>query len=291
MNYSSEMSNGFSKLDMRALSRVRQFSAEQLVGIGTNGVFYPFSGPDFAYVVNMFPNATCYVLCGLEPVGALPTAGEISRQNLGVALSGLHASFHTLFSAGYFVTKDMRVNLRTNPISGVLPILYIMVERTGHHIRSVKLLPGGVQIVFATDGRSGTRSLYYFASDLSDDGLRHNRSVLDFAQRVHADTVYIKSASYLMHSDGFSRIRSALLAQSRAILQDDSGIPLSAFDQNKWSLRFYGDYSAPLSIFKQYYQPDLAAVYARGGSIAALHFGVGYAWNPRAANLMLAIKK
>lgn len=33
---------------------------------------YMFSGPDFLYATSFFPNASTYVLAGLEPVGEIP---------------------------------------------------------------------------------------------------------------------------------------------------------------------------------------------------------------------------
>ena len=35
-------------------------------------MLYMFSGPDFLYATSFFPNASTYVLAGLEPVGAVP---------------------------------------------------------------------------------------------------------------------------------------------------------------------------------------------------------------------------
>jgi hypothetical protein len=64
-----------------------------------------------------------------------------------------------------------------------------------------------------------------------------------------------------MFENGFSTVRNFLLEQSKAIVQDDSGIPIAAFDQSKWLLRFFGSYAGPIEIFKQYYQPQLQGLY------------------------------
>ena len=50
----------------------------------------------------------------------------------------------------------------------------------------------------------------------------------------------LKAASYLMHSDNFSQVRGYLLAHSKVILEDDSGIPYRFFSNNKWNVRFVG---------------------------------------------------
>ena len=71
----------------------------------------------------------------------------------------------------------------------------------------------------------------------------------------------LKSASYLMFENGFEHVRNFLLDHSKAIMQDDSGIPISAFDPAKWSLRFFGAYAGPIEIFKKYVQPQLLTLY------------------------------
>jgi hypothetical protein len=290
-NYSSKMASGFGRLDMRALQKVRAFSAAQLSGVGTKGIFYPFSGPDFTYVFSMFPQARTYVLCGLEPVGNIPDLHRLQSGQLDDSLRGLAQSFKSLFDAGYFVTKDMRTDFATNPLSGTLPVLYVMLARMGQQIDNVEIIPQGVKLTFSAVGLKEPRTLYYLSSDLSNGGLRKSRLPLTLGHANGADTVYIKSASYLMHSGDFSTIRDALLGEFHAILQDDSGIPYQAFDTGKWACRFYGNYAPPLKIFAGNYQPALADVYRRGGSYTTLTFGVGYAYNPKTANLMLALRR
>jgi hypothetical protein len=55
-------------------------------------MFYMFSGPDFLYAQTFFPNADTYILCGIEPIGAIPThesparsAPLLARQSAQVA--------------------------------------------------------------------------------------------------------------------------------------------------------------------------------------------------------------
>jgi hypothetical protein len=100
----------------------------------------------------------------------------------------------------------------------------------------------------------------------------------------------LKSASYLMFENGFSTARDFLLTQSKAIVQDDSGIPISAFDPAKWLLRFFGNYEGPIDLFKQYYQPALQGLYQQSHP-APIHFGIGYRWSPRRSTLIVATQR
>ena len=52
----------------------------------------------------------------------------------------------------------------------------------------------------------------------------------------------MKSASYPLHGNRFVAVRNFLLEHSARILQDNSGIPVSYFENDKWHLRAFGRY-------------------------------------------------
>ena len=72
-------------------------------------------------------------------------------------------------------------------------------------------------------------------------------------------------------------MRDFLLENSRAIVQDDSGIPLSVLRARDWQVMYFGNYTTPLDIFAKHDQPDLRAAYASGAGFS-LPFGFGYRW-------------
>lgn len=259
------------------LGRIQEWSKGAVPQCET--VFYPFSGPDCLYVRAIFPCASTYVLCGLEPVGALPDLSRLKPQSL----SNLCHSLGTLVNAGYFVTKDMAAQLGGSELNGTLPILYVLLARSGDRIVSVSRERNHVQIDFTGAGANGTRTLHYYCMDLSGP----NGGAL--LSKCGAGGVYIKSASYLLHRESFAGLREALLARCKVLVQDDSGIPFRYFDRVRWELRPYGRYTAPLSIFRGYYQGDLAEFYARNLA-GPLGFGAGYKWNPSEAGLLVAIR-
>ena len=74
------------------------------------------------------------------------------------------------------------------------------------------------------------------------------------------------------------------------MVEDDSGIPLRDFKPNRWNVAPYGNYTGPLPLFKQYYQPDLAQFYATH-SHPALSFGSGYKYIAASSSLLVATKK
>jgi hypothetical protein len=279
------MNSRWKKFDAGRLQPIRVWTDKELAHASTQRLFYPFSGPDFIYAETMFPNASTYVLCGLEPVGDIPSLEKL--QPLDATLGWLQASLKTLIDAGYFVTKDMNVELKMSPMQGTLPLMCVMLARSGARITSIARDATHVEIHFVAASGGHERTLYYFSADLSNAGMGRKSAFLNFLRQNHPDAAYVKSASYLMHEDEFSAVRNFLLTQCSTIVQDDSGVPLRYFDMRRWSLHLYGTYVAPLDIFAKYYQQDLADLYGKT-TTEPLTFGAGYHWSSKTATLIVA---
>ena len=282
--FSGTSNRKWERFKVGRLGRIRPWANSHLSNLNPRTVFYPFSGPDFIYVRELFPNASTYILCGLEPVGNLPSLQSL--QPLRSSLGWMEVSIRTLMDAGYFVTKEMKVDLKQSPLQGTVPIFCFILARNGDHILSVQAAGDHAEIRFLAPGDSHIRTLHYFSFNLSNGGMRKSSSFMQFLKSSRPDIGYLKSASYLLHEGDFSVIRDILLTQCRAIVQDDSGIPLRSFAPDRWRFRNFGVYAPPLDIFKKYYQPDMAALYAEHPA-TPLPFGVGYHWDPKTANLMV----
>ena len=102
-------------------------------------MLYMFSGPDFLYATSFFPNASTYVLAGLEPVGAVPDLTGLSPWVLNEELRNLEISTGSLFNFSFFITQKMKTQLRNGPVYGTLPVLYVFLARTGKTIHQVEL--------------------------------------------------------------------------------------------------------------------------------------------------------
>jgi hypothetical protein len=66
---------------------------------------------------------------------------------------------------------------------------------------------------------------------------------------------------------------------------------LKYFSPEIWNRRFYGNYSCPIQLFANCFQPDMAGIYRNGQSAAPLPFGIGYHHRSNSSNLMLASRK
>jgi hypothetical protein len=145
-----------------------------------------------------------------------------------------------------------------------------------------------VKIVFSGGEGRAQQTLYYVQTDVSDHGLKKS-GFLKFCEQLGAADGFIKSASYLLHANSFSSMRSFLLDRTAALVQDDSGIPVRYFSSEEWRLRPFGRYRGPIALFTARYQSRLNDVYRRSNP-PQLDFGVGYRWRPNESNLLLAVK-
>lgn len=303
--HAKTMDKAFATVEKSPLSQIRAWSAANLKSPQAT-LFYMFSGPDFLFADAFFPNATTYVMAGLEPTGDIPDMMKSQRRGGVAGLGHLENSMRTLLSLSFFITKEMRENLGDSGLRGTIPILYVFLARSGKQVRDASLVyvdgegelhpenkkaksgARGVKIVFAgADGRE--RTLYYFVTNLDNAGTKTS-SFLKFMEKLGPADSFHKSASYLMHGSQFTRIRDFIVARSATVVQDDSGIPFRFFDEKDWELRPFGRFPGPLELFPEGYQPKFRELFHKDRA-GKLDFGIGYRWRPGESNLLLAVRR
>jgi hypothetical protein len=295
--------NAFSQLDQRQMSKIHAWTEANLAAPRPT-MFYFFSGPDFLYADAFSSKATTYVMAALEPTGPVPDLTKLPRGGVGPALSYVERSLSSILSFSFFITEQMKDDLREGEITGTLPILYVFLARTGKTIHSVSLVwldqngavhgaeeqptpnaTRGTRITFV--GNDGVeKTLYYFSTDLSNSGVKSS-GFLKFCEPLGPGGSLLKSASYLLHSGSFSIVRSWLLKNSATIIQDDSGIPLASYDRHAWRFFPFGRYAGPIDKFPSRYQRRYADLFERAQPI---DFGIGYRWRMRESNLLLSVR-
>jgi hypothetical protein len=296
----------FAREENTHLSRIREFS-EKYLTTKHDTVLYMFSGPDFLYATSFFPAASTYVLAGLEPVGKIPELTNLNSFVIDRELRNLEGSLGSLFNYSFFITQNMKSQLREGPVFGTLPILYVFLARTGktvHELDFVNLdqqgnlevadqgaslsqgIAPGVKIVFS-EGDGPKQTLYYFSTNIADESFERSGFSAFLAKLGPADSL-LKSASYLLHKSHFAKVRKLLLDSSETIVQDDSGIPLGYFGARRWRFLAFGRYRGPISIFANFYQPRMAELFQNANPI---DFGIGYQWRKNESNLIVAQKQ
>lgn len=302
--HAASFNNSWRQLESQRLSKIRAWSAAHLKDRTGVPMFYMFSGPDYLYANAFYPNASTYVLSGLEPVGRIPVVNDVTRASLG----NLRQSMASSISLSFFITKNMKHQLRETALSGTLPILMVYVARAGKTIEDVALVtlnpdgtvtpveagapPRGVQgakITFNSGPNTPLQTLYYFSTDVSDSGVKAS-GFLKFVDTLGYGDALFKAASYLPHSGGFTQVRDFILNKAEHIVQDDSGIPVGYFKRDQWNFQPFGRYLGPIAIFPGRHQNQLAEIYHRGPT-KPIDWGMGYRWRTNESNVLLAVRK
>ena len=257
-------------------------------------LLYPFSGPDFFNAYWLFPDCETFVMFGLEHIGEIPDIERMGDAQFARMLSDVRSATTDFFSRNYFITENMSRQLRTAQLRGVIPLFMIPMALSGVDILRIRpfefpptlrtvAAPGGrpmrelkgITIEFRAPGSPATRRIHYFTVDVTDKGLAHYPEFLAFIRSLGPTTTFIKSASYLLHSNGFRQMRSALLDVSGFLVQDDSGIPYPMLESRGWKMHLYGKYGVPIPPFQGAFQVSLDKAYKAQLS-SPLPFTFGY---------------
>jgi hypothetical protein len=305
-SYQDYINGRWAYLNRVRLHAKRTWSASALHDLRRLGtVYYPFSGPDILYVDTLFPDSKYLIMGGLEPIGTMPDLAQLRQDGrLPAYLQQIRTSLYTVLAASFFKTKDMK-NDFSGQVDGILPAMALFIAHQGYTIDSIHYVTlhpdgtltehaaagaNGVQIGYDDGDRDDLRYALYFKTDLGNDGVHDNPGYVNLMHRLGAGVTYLKAASYLLYDDYFSRIRDAILANSIAVVEDDSGVPYRYFEPAKWEVTPYGNYTGPINLFKDKNQPDLAAFYAKNIP-SPLPFGTGYKFVPNQSSILVARKK
>lgn len=296
------------------LGAMEQWRAQEvrLYDAPARSLIYPFSGPDFLNAYEMAPDHARYVFFSLERPGALPDLSTYTGGQFKQLLQDVRGAFRDIFERNYFITDYMTKQLATPQLSGAVPIMSTMMalldlkivrvenydlfpEQTRAYDKPAAIRPRklmrGARIEFVNPKSGKTQQLYYFSLDVSDKALEFYPGFTDWVGRQRPATVFLKSASYLLHDGQFSKTRDMLLASADTIIQDDTGIPYRFLARSPWHVRIYGRYAKPLKALSYGYQPDLEAAYQKIQETPPLAFPFGYHWRTQRSGIMVAVRE
>lgn len=243
-------------------------------------IFYPFGGPDILFPLALFPHARKLVLVGREPCGL---QSDFSMEKVTKAIQ------HYLRSS-FFITEDLKQDLSTADLNGLLPLILVQLHWAGYTLLSVDDIASGIGFRIRFFGAEGERLIQYFRQDLRDGYFVQEsplfRNIVDSEKCI----TLLKSASYLLHEPYFSMLRQLIKEQSRLLLQDPSGLPYSLLCEWGWDLNLHGHFTSDIPPFaRKYDQSMLRMAYEKKASCTPLSFGFGYLEYPESAAIMVAI--
>lgn len=294
----------WARLRRNSLEHIPAWSAKNIASkVDTSGVvFYPLGGPDVAYALSFFPNASEYVLVGLEPIGKFDDVKK--AVNDPKSFEQIRRSLATYLKGGYFITSEMGKTLSNKFLRGTLYLILLELSALNfeiHNVENISVDQHGdevargqaalncVKITCKKRGKENLQHIYYMRADLSDSNVALI-NIFNFMKRKNFYT-FLKSASYAIWDKSLSRVRRFILDNSRFILQDDTGAPFSSFDQG-WNIYAFGSYTEPtLSRFRKVYNQPRMAEFFENSREATIPFKIGYGFYQARPNLLLAVSK
>ncbi len=314
----SEMNTFWGKVKKSAIDVMNPWRAEHIpAGIDRESVFYPLSGADFINLYTMFPNSKYYLMVALEDSGDIPVPLNLDDRRIESGLASLRKSINLYGELNYFQTRIMIKEMKNFNLKGITPVLMVFLSRMGHRVLVVEKVgidesgqavlidsTGGIngkkpkvegtRIKFQSSGDETVRELVYLNMKLEKDTISSSTSTgIYLGNYIKNSCTIIKAGCYIFHENRFREVMDFILANSRIIVQDDSGIPYRAFKNDIWNIRLYGVYIPlyPITDTTVYKQDDLTQSYKKGSLALPFNFGYGSLLGKNKSNLMIAEKK
>lgn len=277
--------------------------------VAARTLLYPFSGPDFINAWALYPNHGKYLFFSLENPGVLPDLEKMGPKEFDAMLKDVRNAFTEIFQRNYFITSYMGKQLTTSHLKGAVPIIATMMALNGLRIAKVEAVdpfpdltkayeepkarrPGkllrGAKITFLTSANR-VHELSYFSLDATDKALQFYPDFLDWVGRNKPASALVKSASYLLHDNQFSKTRDMILASADILVQDDTGVPYRYIKQANWNTKLFGKYHKPIKPMEWGYQGDLDKAFKEVKG-EPLPFPFGYHWKGQESGLILATR-
>ena len=267
-------------------------------------VFYPFSGPDFATVYQIFPNASRYVMAARQNAATPLDLQALTPATTAHSLKLLTSAWQQFGHDGFFVTEYLDKYYHTSkPRIGASTFIATFLNLHGFTVNRffpigvneegiIEELPretnpwASVRFIATKNGREII--VDYLKIDLSNDGLESKPGNRKFIEQISNNPVLFKAASHLPQYASFDDITEAILQHSPLIVQDETALTYSKLIQG-YDVKLFGNFVKPHRSF-QNTQTSLAQAYAKREDIKQLDFRFGY-FKGGNYSLMIATKK
>ena len=274
---------------------MKAWSCTELDAVAGETVFYPFSGPDFATVQQLYPAAGRFVLLAIQRAGPPPDVAHYPAQKLAGFLSAFRERWRFFTTTGFFRTNDLDADGKQAESGlGITTELMAFAASLGYTVDAVEpvqinadgaelaVLPadaadhGAWNSVRLTLSRGGRKVLLdYVRLDLSDGYLRRHGASRNWVERMAGNRTVLKAASHLLQKPYFSILRQALLARAPSVWQDETGLDYEAL-KTAFNVTLYGKFSKPHRLFEQSWQRPLALAYQESANVKPLPYRAGY---------------
>jgi hypothetical protein len=283
---------------------LRKWMEEEVAPQPGGTVFYPFSGPDFVTVAQMFPEADRYVLVAIQSAGEVVDTHAMSPTAALAFKSKFNLEWMKFGYLGFFRTLDLNENTASTEAKLTsTPVLMAFASALGFRVNSVAPLRFNAETaefdaVEAASQKNWTSvriellknerkvTLDYISMDLSDGFLKKHAPELSWIRKSAGNPTLLKAASHLLPKPYFSACRAAIVDSTPLLIQDETGLEYS--DLKKMGpVRLYGRFSGVFRLFNQSSQRELATAYLNAGQQSVLPFAFSYQKSPNQRSIQV----
>lgn len=287
--YSGQVRSNWTRYVNRIANPMMAWSQKEVPAFrGT--VFYPFSGPDFSTVYQMYPHAERYVMVAMQRAYAPIDFRSLTPTTLDTTLQALTSAWANYGRDGFFVTEYLDQYVYQNRVHiGASTLLATTLQLQRFVIQDVVPLDWNdqgemielpvttrewtsVRFRLTKNGRPVT--LDYLRMDLSNKGLQATPKNYTLIRQLAANPTLFKAASHLPQNKTFSMVADAVVERAPFIVQDETGIQYSKLDAT-FNTQLYGKFERAHHSFKAY-QRDLAKAFDERKDVRPLNFRMGY---------------
>jgi hypothetical protein len=301
--FAKEVTANWARYSQKIAEPMSQWALAELPTT-SDTVFYPFSGPDFVTVHQLFPAAQRYVMMAMQNAERPLDLANIAPDLLDPSLGVLTSAWQHFGENGFYVTEYLEKYLySTRANIGASTFIVSFLTLQGFEIERV------VPIQIATDGalqeistetprwrsvriqaskQGKPITVDYVKIDLSNAGLQAAPDHVALISSLTSNPVLFKAASHLPQNVGFSMIANQVLDHAPLVVQDETGLKYSNLIQN-YQVALFGKFVAAHHAFPSYHV-DLAKAFAQRQDIKPLNFRFGYFKDGNYA-LMVASRK
>ncbi len=256
---------------------------------GTGTVFYPFSGPDFVTVNQLYPDADRYVMVAMQAAGEPARLATMSPERAQQFQTKFLREWKRFAYNAFFITAELEADrFAKSAHIGITTILTTFALYSGYDVAELYPIAydsasgqfiksagswNSVRLVLKKNGK--TVALDYVSLDLSDQNLLIKESMRGWLSHMTQHPMLIKAASHLLQDGNFIVLRDMIVKNSPIVVQDETGVDYAQL-KKIGKVDLYGGFSLPFEQFSPHKQQSLAQAYRQATEVKPVPFAFSY---------------
>lgn len=287
--YSNQVRTNWTQYVTKIANPMMAWSQKEVPAF-SDTVFYPFSGPDFSTVYQMYPHARRYVMVAMQRAYQPIDFRTLTPATLDQTLKVLTSAWENYGRDGFFVTEYLdqyvyqnqvhigastllatTLQLQRFVINDIVPISW---DDNGQIIELPAATKEWTSVRFKLTKNGKPVTLDYLRIDLSNKGLEANPKNYTLIKQLAKNPTLFKAASHLPQNKTFSMTADAVTNNAPFIVQDETGIQYLKLEAG-FNTQLYGKFEHAHHSFNAC-QRDLVKAFDERKDIRPLNFRMGY---------------